>query len=128
MRFTLAVHGSPYASNSNTHALGFTDAALAAGHDIDQVFFYHDGVYTAVDTRVVPQDEANVTQRWQRLAQTHDFPLHVCIANAIKRGVLDTAENDRYEQSGSNLAEGFELVGLGQLIAGISESDRYVEF
>ena len=52
----------------------------------------------------------------------------MCIASAIKRGILDETEQGRYEKQAATLAEGFELVGLGQLIAGIQQSDRYIEF
>jgi tRNA 2-thiouridine synthesizing protein D len=52
----------------------------------------------------------------------------VCIASAIKRGVVNETERERYEQTAATLADGFELVGLGQLIAGIQHSDRYIEF
>ena len=45
--FAIAVHGAPYGSQAADSALRFARAALAAGHRIERVFFYHDGVYTA---------------------------------------------------------------------------------
>ena len=128
MKFTLAVHGAPYAGQSNHHALQFAHALLQAGHEISRVFFFHEGVYVALNSRVAPQDEADTTAQWQALAHQHDVELAVCIANGLKRGVLSEQERDRYDKPSATLAEGFELVGLGQLIEAIAVSDRYVEF
>ena len=128
MKFALAVHGSPYGTTAQQHALAFARACLAEGHQVYRVFFYHDGVYAGLATRVAPQDEGDVTSDWQALASEHGVELAVCIANALKRGVVNEGERDRYELTRANLAEGFELVGLGQLIEAIAEADRYVEF
>ena len=128
MKYAVSVLGSPYSTLSNQHALGFCSAALEAGHQIESVFFYHDGVYVALTTSVPPQGQQNFTEAWLELARTHNFPLHVCIANAIKRGVLDAGEAARYEKENSSMAQGFELVGLGQLINATLEADQYIEF
>lgn len=128
MIFTIAVHGAPYASQSNQHALKFSEAAIAAGHQISRIFFYHEGVYAALNSRVPPQDEGDVTAEWQAFAQQNDVELAVCIANGLKRGILSEGERARYEKSSATLADGFELVGLGQLIDAIATSDRYIEF
>jgi tRNA 2-thiouridine synthesizing protein D len=100
---------------------------LAEGHTIERIFFYHDGVLQALQTQVTPQGETNLAAQWQGLA-AQGVELAVCIASAIKRGVVNETERERYEQTAATLADGFELVGLGQLIAGIQQSDRYIEF
>ena len=128
MKFTIAVHGAPYASNASQSALAFAHAALAAGHEIARVFFFHEGVLTGLNSVVPPQDERDVTADWVALAQDHEVELAVCIANALKRGVLNAPEQKRYEKPSATLADAFELVGLGQLIDAITSSDRYVEF
>ena len=128
MKFTIAVHGAPYASGANQCALKFAEASLAAGHEIARVFFFHEGVLSALNSTVPPQDEGDVTSKWQDFAVANNVELAVCIANALKRGVLNESERDRYDRSCATLAEGFEIVGLGQLIEAISKSDRYVEF
>ncbi|NCF32809.1 MAG: sulfurtransferase complex subunit TusD [Proteobacteria bacterium] len=127
MKFVLAVHGAPHNSESGEHALGFANAVLAEGHKIERIFFYHDGVLQALQTQVTPQGETNLAAQWQALA-AQGVELAVCIASAIKRGVVNETERERYEQTAATLADGFELVGLGQLIAGIQQSDRYIEF
>ena len=127
MKFVLAVHGAPHNSESGEHALGFANAVLAEGHTIERIFFYHDGVLQALQTQVTPQGETNLAAQWQGLA-AQGVELAVCIASAIKRGVVNETERERYEQTATTLADGFELVGLGQLIASIQQSDRYIEF
>ena len=128
MIFTIAVHSPPYAASANHHALRFCQAALQAGHNIARVFFYHEGVYTALNAQVPPQDEGDLLAQWQALSAEHDIELAVCIANALKRGVVSVEEQARYDKAAATLAEPFELVGLGQLIDAIAGSDRYIEF
>ena len=100
---------------------------MTQGHKIERIFFYHDGVLQALQTQVAPQGEIDLTEQWQALAE-QGVELAVCIASAIKRGVIDETEQGRYDKQAATLAHGFELVGLGQLIAGIQQSDRYIEF
>ena len=125
--FTIAIHGAPYSSQASHHGLKLTEALLAQGHEISRVFFFHDGVMNALNARVPPQEEQDQAQGWQALADTHGVELAVCIANALKRGVVSEAERDRYDTPTATLAAPFELVGLGQLIEAIATSDRYVE-
>ena len=128
MIFTVAVHGAPYAGFANHHALGFCESLLQQGHQLNRVFFYHEGVLTGLNSRVVPQDEVDVVQRWLDLKEQYAVELAVCIANALKRGVINASEQTRYNKPAATLRPEFELVGLGQLIDAIAHSDRYVEF
>jgi tRNA 2-thiouridine synthesizing protein D len=128
VRFTIAVHGAPYASSASQTALNFARAVLESEHEITQVFFFHEGVSAALGSAIAPQEEEDVVASWQTLAQSTQTQLAVCIANGLKRGILDLAERDRYAKDCATLADGFELVGLGQLIDAIASSDRYVEF
>ncbi len=128
MIFTVAVHGAPYANFANHHALRFCEALMAQGHQLNRVFFYHDGVLTGLNSRVVPQDEIDVVAQWLDFKQRYPVELAVCIANALKRGVINEPERQRYLKSSNTLLDDFELVGLGQLIDAIANGDRYVEF
>ncbi|GAB2596793.1 hypothetical protein GCM10026986_25270 [Nitrincola alkalisediminis] len=65
---------------------------------------------------------------WQALAEEHSIDLVICIAAAIRRGVLDSTEAKRYEQNQTNLAEKFNLSGLGQLVEACILSDRVITF
>jgi tRNA 2-thiouridine synthesizing protein D len=127
MKYTLAIHGAPYASQSAEHGIAFAEAVLRRAHTIERIFFFHEGVYQALSTRVTPQGEKDLLKKWQSLGD-HGVELAVCIASGIKRGVIDEDERKRYEKSSNSLAEHFTLVGLGQLISAINDADRYIEF
>lgn len=128
MKLALAVHGAPYSSQSAATALRFARAALAAGHEIPRVFFYHDGIHTGSSLAVPPQDEPSPLPGWVELAERHDVELAVCIAAALKRGLVNAEEADRYELGGRNLHPAFAIVGLGQLIEAIGTTDRFITF
>ena len=128
MIFALAIHGAPFSSEAAASALRFAEAALAAGHTIPRVFFYHDGVHTASALSVPPQDEASPVAGWTALAREHGVELLVCIAASLKRGLVSKEERARHELMGDNLLPPFALVGLGQLIEAVMLSDRLVTF
>lgn len=128
MQFSLLVLGSPTSTQSATTALRFATAAIGAGHSIFRVFFYHDAVNVANELICPPQDEINISQQWQLLAQKNDIDMVVCVASALKRGILDTTEAERYDKPSANLNEGFDISGLGQLVEASISSDRIVTF
>lgn len=128
MVFSIVVQASPVQCQGAETALRFARAVLQAGHSIHRVFFYRDGVYNGTGLACGPQDEANIPSQWQVLAQEHQLDLVVCIAAAIRRGVLNEAEAKRYRRAQWNLADGFELSGLGQLVEAGLVSDRVVTF
>ena len=128
MKLSLLVLGAPYSTQSMSTALRFTRAAIESGHIIYRVFFYHDGVLAANELATPPQDEANIPELWAELAAQHNIDLVVCIASALKRGVLDTTEADRYNKKGANISVGFDISGLGQLVDATINSDRVVSF
>ncbi|MCB1691783.1 MAG: sulfurtransferase complex subunit TusD [Pseudomonadales bacterium] len=128
MKFAIVVHGAPYSSQSSLSALHFARAALASGHEIYRVFFYHDGVLNGTALAAPPQDEIDIPSAWQALAREHTLDLVVCIASSLRRGLLDETEADRYEKPAANLAPGFVISGLGQLIDGALNADRTITF
>jgi len=75
-----------------------------------------------------PQDEPNITVHWQNLAKQHGFDLAICIAAALRRGVLNEQEAKRYGKSSANLAAEFKIVGLGQLVEACLTADRLMVF
>ncbi len=125
--FTLVVYGAPDSQSSST-AFNYAQALLKAGHQIYRLFFYQDGVFNACSFNTPPQDEENLPASWQALIQEHKLDAVVCVASALKRGIVDDVEAERYELAASNLREGFEISGLGQLIDGVIQSDRVVNF
>ncbi len=127
MKYTLAIHGAPYASQSAQHGIAFAEALLRQKHTIERIFFFHEGVLHALSTIVAPQGEEDLASKWQSLSD-QGIELAVCIASGIKRGVLSEDERARYEKTSNSLAQPFTLVGLGQLISAINDADRYIEF
>ena len=75
-----------------------------------------------------PQDDRNLTNEWSELAENHGLDLVVCVAAAQRRGMLDEAEMKRHGKSANNLAKGFRISGLGQLIEAGIQSDRLITF
>ncbi len=128
MKLSVLVNEGPYQHQSADSAIQFTKAALEKGHDVMRVFFYHDGVNNGTRYAVPPQDDRNIAQQWTDLAAKYDLDLVICIAAAQRRGILDENEAKRQGKDGHNMADGFRISGLGQLIEAGIQSDRMVIF
>ena len=128
MKFVIQVNEGPYQHQTADSAYQFTRAALAGGHEVLRVFFYHDGVNNGTRLTSPPQDDRNVVNRWSALAAEHDLDLVICVAAAQRRGILDENEMNRLDKDAHNLASGFRISGLGQLIEGVVMADRLVVF
>lgn len=127
MKFVISVLSASSAP-STRRALRFAQAVLAAGHEIVRVFFYQDGVLTASNNIVVAQDQQDIAKQWQAFIAENELDAVVCIAAALRRGVLDQAEAQRYQRDAVNLADGYQLSGLGQLHDGLQQADRFISF
>ncbi len=128
MKFGILVSEGPYTHQASDSAYQFTKAALESGHEIYRVFFYHDGVNNGTRYTVPPQDDRNLQQLWTALSEAHDLDLVVCIAAAQRRGILDENEAKRQGKDGDNIAPGFRISGLGQLVEAGIQADRLVTF
>lgn len=128
MKFAILINEGPYQHQAADSAYQFAKAALERGHEIFRIFFYHDGVNNATRLTVPPQDDRNIVDRWTKLAQEYNLDLVVCIAAAQRRGILDANEAKRNGKNADNLADGFRISGLGQLIEAGTQADRLVVF
>ncbi len=128
MKFTILVNEGPYQHQSSDSALHFIRAALEMGHEIIRVFFYHDGVNNGTRLAVPPKDDRLVQKEWSKLAEEHGVDLVICVAAAQRRGLMDADEAKRQGLDADNIAPGFHLSGLGQLIEGNIEADRTIVF
>ena len=117
MKFGLLVSEGPYTNQASDTAYQFAAAALRLGHEIQRVFFYHDGVYNATRLTEPPQDDRHIVNRWSALNAEHKVDLVVCVAAALRRGIKDEV-----------LAPGFRISGLGQLVDSGIKADRLVTF
>ncbi|WP_339528475.1 sulfurtransferase complex subunit TusD [Pseudomonas mucidolens] len=127
MKFAIALFSAAHAPSSR-RALLFAQAALAGGHEIVRLFFYQDGVYSASNSVVTPQDEQDIAHQWRAFVSAHQLDGVVCIAAALRRGVLDNEEASRYQRSAVNLDAPWALSGLGQLHDAIQDADRLICF
>jgi tRNA 2-thiouridine synthesizing protein D len=127
MKFAISVF-SPAHAPSSRRALLFAQATLAAGHEIVRLFFYQEGVHSASANIVMPQDEPDLPRQWRDFVTEHQLDGVVCIAAALRRGVLDTQEAERYQRSAANLSTPWELSGLGQLHDAVQNADRLICF
>ena len=128
MKFSVMVYEGPYTHQAADTAYHFTRAVLDAGHEIFRVFFYHDGVLNGTRMSTPPQDDRHIVDRWSELAHDYDIDLVVCVAAAQRRGILDKDEAKRNGKDGDNIAPGFRISGLGQLIEAGIEADRLLVF
>jgi tRNA 2-thiouridine synthesizing protein D len=128
MKISVVLNEGPYQHQAADTAYQFTRAALAKGHKIFRVFFYHDGVNNGTRLTTPPQDDRDIVKRWSQLAEEHNLDLVVCIAAAQRRGIVDPDEQKRHGKDANNIAEGFRISGLGQLIEAGIQSDRVVVF
>jgi len=128
VKFAVVVNEGPYTHQASDSALNFVRAALEKGHEIFRVFFYHDGVNNGTRYTVPPQDDRNLQRLWSEIGLTKNVDLVVCIAAAQRRGILDANEAKRQGKDGDNIAPGFRISGLGQLIEAGIQADRLVVF
>ncbi|MBP5981308.1 MAG: sulfurtransferase complex subunit TusD [Halomonas sp.] len=128
MEYGLLVMGAPYTSQAPHSALRFAHAVIAQGHRLAGVFFYHEGVHNASSFMTPPQDELNLHGAWVELHHSHNVALDVCIAAALRRGLLSEAEAQRHGKTSFNVEAPFELTGLGQLLTLQKRCDRFITF
>lgn len=127
MKFAIALFSPPHAPASR-RALRFAETVITGGHEIVRLFFYQDGVHSAASNVVAPQDELDLTREWREFVTHNDLDAVVCIAAALRRGVLDDAEAQRYSRPAANLHAPWELSGLGQLHEAAQQADRLICF
>lgn len=116
----MQINSSPYHSNAGYHAYQFIKTALSMGHQVFRVFFYQEGIYHALHHASPPDDERQLTSLWSQLAIDYQIDLVVCISAAQRRGLLHKYSDD--------LAAGFRISGLGQLVEATLDADRFIVF
>lgn len=115
----------------------FAQAVVDAGHALGRVFFAGAGVQHGQALAVSGRDEVSLTRRWQTLqaeaqrqpgATSMTCELVICVSAALRHGVLDADNANRWEMPALSLAEGFVISGLGQLAEAQLGADRLVHF
>ncbi len=113
MIFTLIVRNN-HLTNCYS-ALEFARAALAAKHKISGIYFLFAGAYVANQLIDMPSDEFSLPSHWSQFALQNGVPLIVCSASGLRRGITQ-----------DNLAAGFSLGSIGQLVESCALADRVV--
>ncbi len=128
MKYAIQINSSPYYSNAGYSAYQFINTALAMGHQVFRVFFYQDGVYHAFRNSRPPDDERQLTLLWSQLVIEYEVDLVVCISAAQRRGLLHADEVKKQGRETTDLAAGFRISGLGQLVEATLEAERFLVF
>jgi len=128
MKFTLVIYSAPYSFQAASSALRFAETLINEGHEIYRLFFFSDGVHNTSRMSVSAQDENNIPAQWHDLINRHELDSVACVTSAIRRGVLDSGEANRYELETATMNDSSEIAGLGQLIDASLNSDRVISF
>ncbi len=112
MKYAIQINDSPLRSWSPQTGLQFIKAALASGHEVIRVFFYHEGIHNAFGT---PESTETAKSDWVVLAETAGVELVFCVSAAERRGMV------------APLA-GFQPGGLGLWVDACLRADRIVIF
>lgn len=127
MKFAIALFSAAHQPSSR-RALRFAQAVIADGHEIVRLFFYQDGVHSASSTVISGQDEIDVAREWREFVEQQQLDGVVCIAAALRRGVLNDEEAQRYSRSAASIQAPWQLSGLGQLHEAAQVADRLICF
>ncbi len=128
LTYTLVVNGPVYGSQSARSAYQFARAVIEQGHTLVSVFFYQDGVTNGSALCVPANDEFDLNNAWQVLADEHKVRLETCVAAALRRGIISEDEANQHGLTQNNLAQGFTQAGLGSLAEAMLTQDRVVQF
>ncbi len=128
MIYSLLVMSSPASGHCAMTAARFAQALVARGHSIKRVFFLDAGCCNGSATAVFPQDEDQRLEPWVTLAEQNGVELVLCIASALKHGMLDDSEARRYDRPAATVHPAFIVSGLGQLVEAVACADRLVTF
>ena len=121
MKFAIQINASPARSDAAMTGYQFSKAALAAGHAVVRIFFYHDGVHNAF---IPGQPGALAVPDWPALARDHAVELVFCSVAAERRGLLsaDTAADELTS------LPGFQAGGLGLWVDACLKANRIISF
>jgi len=127
MKINLLVSGGLYTQQSGYSAWRFCRAALDAGHEISQVFFYQDGVTQGSALAAPLNDEFDMLAAWLELSEG-GVELVVCVSAGERRGMVGQDQVNELGMEQYNLHSAFTVAGLGVLHQASLDADRTVTF
>ncbi|ACD89782.1 sulfur relay protein TusD/DsrE [Chlorobium limicola DSM 245] len=117
MKIGILLKEGPYNHQASDTAYKFAEAAIRKGHTVDAVFLYNDGVINVTKLMDPPQDDRQISSRWNELHKEHGVEILACIAASKRRGISDEV-----------LIDGGEITGLGTLTDIAIRNDRLLTF
>ena len=92
LNFALLVTGPAYGTQTASTAYRFALSLVEQGHRLSHLFFYQEGVCNANGLHAPASDETDLVALWRELAIQQGIRIDVCVAAAMRRGVLDEQE------------------------------------
>lgn len=108
-------------------ALDYCHNLLNSKHKIQTLFLQYDSVNLASTMNVIPDEEVNMTLKWQAFVEKHQLNAHICINSALRRGVVDEAMAKQYHKPCATLSPLFQLSSLGMFFEALHTADRFVQ-
>jgi len=127
-QFSIIITRSPFKSGAHQSAIRFIQACYQSGHQIATVFFYGDATLVANKACLPFHQHPSLTQQWGKLSTQHGFTLQACVSAATLRGIVDKDERLNRPDFSLNIADNFNLVGLGELAQISQQTDKIIEF
>lgn len=127
LSYTLLVTQPPYGREGGSTAFRFAREIIKAGHQLETVFFYQDGVQHANMLLYPATDEVNLYQKWCELADNSQCFLQVCVSAAERRGVIGEIQAKTNGWFHFNIEPPFVVAGLAELTIAIQQSDRFLK-
>lgn len=121
MMYAIQVTARPLQTPGAHTAYQFIKAALMEGHEINRVFFYHDGVYNGFGAGV---QGGPAVPDWSDLAARYGIDLVLCVSAAERRGLC----SDSGVPFAGRCLEGFRIGGLGLWMEACLKADRLLVF
>lgn len=118
--FTLVVKALPNQRQAAKTAWRFASALLEQQQTISNVFFYGEGVLTALPHADPADNEWHAQRSWQSLAEQGDFALQVCATAAQRHGLVIN--------EAPMLANGFAMASLVDLTQAELAGNKVVYF
>jgi tRNA 2-thiouridine synthesizing protein D len=103
------------------HGVELAQALIQQNTPVD-VFFYQDAACIANRLNWRPVDEPCLAKQWQALP----IKKPVCVSAALARGITDRDNAIRHDLLAENIADGFHLVGLGELADLMLQASRVI--
>ena len=99
-------------------------------------YAFHDTFYNqSLKWGVLPEEKAEIILTKTKknyalgeLAKQKGIDLVLCISAAQRRGLLSRDEAQRQQKLDDDLADGFRISGLGQLVEAMLDADRFIVF